>query len=87
VTEFGGRRRGARDRTGQHHRPGNVVVATVVATTVDQNSDVASIVEGVSRASGEARSGAETMSKVAGVTVTPALSPPRRETTTTVQAA
>jgi methyl-accepting chemotaxis protein len=44
-------------------------IATMVAATVDQqNSAVASIAEGVSRASGEARSGAEAMSKVAGVT-------------------
>jgi len=44
-------------------------IATTVAATVDQqNSAVASIAEGVSRASGEARSGAEAMSKVAGVT-------------------
>ena len=43
-------------------------IATMVAATVDQqNSAVASIAEGVSRASGEARSGAEAMSKVAGV--------------------
>jgi len=45
-------------------------IATMVAATVDeQNSAIASIAEGVSRASGEARSGAEAMSKVAGVTV------------------
>ncbi|MGH6727743.1 MAG: methyl-accepting chemotaxis protein, partial [Pseudolabrys sp.] len=44
-------------------------IATMVAATVDQqNSAVASIAEGVSRASGEARSGAQAMSKVAGVT-------------------
>jgi methyl-accepting chemotaxis protein len=44
-------------------------ITTMVAATVDQqNSAVASIAEGVSRASGEARSGAEAMSKVAGVT-------------------
>ena len=44
-------------------------IATMVAATVDQqNSAVASIAEGVNRASGEARSGAEAMSKVAGVT-------------------
>jgi methyl-accepting chemotaxis protein len=43
-------------------------IATMVAATVDQqNSAVASIAEGVNRASGEARSGAESMSKVAGV--------------------
>jgi methyl-accepting chemotaxis protein len=44
-------------------------IATTVAASVDQQtSAVASIAEGVSRASGEARSGAEAMSKVAGVT-------------------
>jgi methyl-accepting chemotaxis protein len=43
-------------------------IATMVAATVDQqNSAVASIAEGVSRASGEARVGAEAMSRVAGV--------------------
>jgi methyl-accepting chemotaxis protein len=44
-------------------------IATAVAATVDQqNSAVASIAEGVNRASGEARNGAEAMSRVAGVT-------------------
>jgi len=44
-------------------------IATMVAVTVDQqNSAVASIAEGVSRASGEARTGAEAMVRVAGVT-------------------
>ncbi|HEY0223533.1 MAG TPA: hypothetical protein VGC38_03385, partial [Pseudolabrys sp.] len=44
-------------------------IATMVAATVDQqNSAVASIAEGVSRASGEARTGAEAMSRVAGAT-------------------
>jgi len=44
-------------------------IATMVAATVDeQNSAVASIAEGVSRASGEARVGAEAMSRVTGVT-------------------
>jgi methyl-accepting chemotaxis protein len=44
-------------------------IATTVAATVDQqNSAVASIAEGVARASGEARVGAEAMSPVAGVT-------------------
>jgi len=44
-------------------------IATMVAATVDQqNSAVASIAEGVSRASGEARVGAEAMSRVADVT-------------------
>ncbi|HEY2755469.1 MAG TPA: HAMP domain-containing methyl-accepting chemotaxis protein [Pseudolabrys sp.] len=43
-------------------------IATMVAATVDQqNSAVASIAEGVNRASGEARGGAEAMSRVAGV--------------------
>ena len=45
-------------------------IATMVAATVDQqNSAVASIAEGVSRASVEARTGAEAMSRVAGVTI------------------
>ena len=44
-------------------------IATMVAATVDQqNSAVASIAEGVSRASDEARTGAEAMSRVAGIT-------------------
>src|SRR5215510_13747930 len=44
-------------------------IATMVAATVDQqNSAVTSIAEGVNRASGEARVGAEAMSRVAGVT-------------------
>jgi methyl-accepting chemotaxis protein len=44
-------------------------IATMVAATVDQqNSAVSSIAEGVNRASGEARIGAEAMSRVAGVT-------------------
>ncbi len=44
-------------------------IATMVAATVDQqNSAVASIAEGVNRASGEARIGAEAMSRVASVT-------------------
>ena len=44
-------------------------IATMVAATVDQqNSAVASIAEGVGRASGDARIGAEAMSRVAGVT-------------------
>jgi methyl-accepting chemotaxis protein len=43
-------------------------IATTVAATVDQqNSAVSSIAEGVSRASGEARVGAEAMVRVAGV--------------------
>ena len=44
-------------------------IATTVAATVDQqNAAVSVIAEGVSRASGEARNGAEAMSRVAGVT-------------------
>ena len=44
-------------------------IATTVAATVDQqNSAVVAIAEGVGRASGEARTGAESMSRVAGVT-------------------
>jgi methyl-accepting chemotaxis protein len=39
-----------------------------IATVGQQNSAVASIAEGVSRASGEARIGVEAMSRVAGVT-------------------
>jgi methyl-accepting chemotaxis protein len=43
-------------------------IATMVAATVDQqNSAVASIAEGVNRASSEARGGADAMSRVAGV--------------------
>ncbi|HET9716900.1 MAG TPA: HAMP domain-containing methyl-accepting chemotaxis protein [Pseudolabrys sp.] len=46
-------------------------IATTVAATVDQqNSAVASIAEGVGRASSEARVGADAMSRVAGVTST-----------------
>jgi methyl-accepting chemotaxis protein len=44
-------------------------IATMVATTVDQqNAAVSSIAEGVSRASGEAHTGAEAIVRVAGVT-------------------
>ncbi|MFA6266708.1 MAG: HAMP domain-containing methyl-accepting chemotaxis protein [Pseudolabrys sp.] len=44
-------------------------IATSVAATVEQqNSAVAAIAEGVSHASDEARTGAETMSRVSGVT-------------------
>lgn len=40
----------------------------MVAATVDrQNSAIASIAEGVGRASGEARNGADSMSRVSGV--------------------
>jgi methyl-accepting chemotaxis protein len=43
-------------------------IATTVAATVDQqNSAVSSIAEGVNRASGEARIGAEAMSRLAGI--------------------
>lgn len=43
-------------------------IATTVAATVDQqNSAVSSIAQGVNRASAEARTGAESMSRVAGV--------------------
>jgi len=43
-------------------------IATMVAATVDeQNSAVASIAQGVSRASAEARTGAESMSRVSGI--------------------
>ena len=41
----------------------------MVAMTVDQNPELASIVGGASRTSGEARCSAETISKVTGVTV------------------
>ena len=42
-------------------------IATTVASTVEeQNNAVASIAEGVNRASTEARSGADAMSRVAG---------------------
>nr|WP_168192692.1 methyl-accepting chemotaxis protein [Undibacter mobilis] len=45
-------------------------IATAVAATVEQqNAAVAVIAEGVSRASDEARTGAEAMSRVAGVTI------------------
>jgi methyl-accepting chemotaxis protein len=45
-------------------------IATAVAATVEQqNAAVAVITEGVSRASNDARTGAEAMSRVAGVTI------------------
>ena len=45
-------------------------IATSVAATVEQqNAAVAAIAEGVSRASNEARTGAEAMSRVTGVTI------------------
>jgi methyl-accepting chemotaxis protein len=44
-------------------------IATSVAATVDQqNTAVAIIAEGVNRASGEARGGADAMTRVAGAT-------------------
>ena len=46
----------------------SAIATTVAATVGQQNSAVTSIAEGVSRASGEARIGAEAMSRVAGVT-------------------
>jgi methyl-accepting chemotaxis protein len=42
------------------------IAANVAAAVEEQNAAVASIAEGVNRASGEARSGAEAMSRVAG---------------------
>ncbi len=45
-------------------------IATTVAATIDQqNSAFAAIADGVSRASGKARSGTEAMSKFAVVTI------------------
>jgi methyl-accepting chemotaxis protein len=46
----------------------SAIAVTVAATVDQQNSAVASIAEGVNRASGEARTGAEAMSRVSGVT-------------------
>ncbi|HZL31843.1 MAG TPA: HAMP domain-containing methyl-accepting chemotaxis protein [Pseudolabrys sp.] len=46
----------------------SAIAVTVAATVDQQNSAVASIAEGVNRASGEARNGAEAMSRVSGVT-------------------
>jgi methyl-accepting chemotaxis protein len=46
----------------------SAIATTVAATVGQQNSAVTSIAEGVCRASGEARIGAEAMSRVAGVT-------------------
>ena len=42
------------------------IAATVAATVEQQNHAVASIAEGVNRASNEARDGSEAMSRVAG---------------------
>ena len=47
----------------------SAIAATVAATVEEQNTAVASIGEGVSRASVEAKTGAESMSRVAGATV------------------
>ena len=44
------------------------IASTVAATVEEQNNAVASIAEGVNRASGEARTGADAMSRVAGAT-------------------
>jgi methyl-accepting chemotaxis protein len=47
----------------------STIAATVAATVEEQNNAVASIAAGVNRASVEARSGAEAMSRVAGATI------------------
>ena len=47
----------------------SAIAATVAATVEEQNIAVASIGEGVSRASVEAKTGAESMSRVAGATI------------------
>ena len=44
----------------------SAIASTVADTVEEQNQAVASIAEGVSLASGEARTGAEAMSRVAG---------------------
>ena len=44
----------------------SAIAATVATTVEEQNHAVASIAEGVNRASGEARRGAEAMGRVAG---------------------
>ena len=46
----------------------STIASTVAITVEEQNQAVANIAEGVHRASGEARSGAEAMSRVAGAT-------------------
>ena len=67
LDPVGRRRCTAGDRAGRCHRPRNV--GNCHAATVDKrNSAAASIAEGVSRASDEARIGAEAMSRVADVT-------------------
>jgi methyl-accepting chemotaxis protein len=47
----------------------STIAATVASTVEEQNNAVASIADGVNRASVEARTGAEAMSRVAGATV------------------
>jgi methyl-accepting chemotaxis protein len=47
----------------------SAIAATVAATVEEQNQAVALITEGVNRASSEARTGAEAMSRVAGATI------------------
>jgi len=47
----------------------SAIAATVAATVEEQNNAVASIAEGVNRASLEARTGADAMSRVAGASV------------------
>jgi len=44
------------------------IAAMVAGTAGQQNAAVLSITEGINRASGEARTGAEAMSRVSGVT-------------------
>jgi methyl-accepting chemotaxis protein len=45
------------------------IAATVACTVEEQNNAVASIAEGVNRASVEAKTGADAMSRVAGATI------------------
>jgi methyl-accepting chemotaxis protein len=47
----------------------SAIAATVASTVEEQNNAVASIADGVNRASIEARTGAEAMSRVAGATI------------------
>jgi methyl-accepting chemotaxis protein len=47
----------------------SMIASTVAATVEEQNNAVASIAEGVTRASSEAQTGAEAMSRVAGASV------------------
>ena len=46
----------------------SAIASTVAETVEEQNQAVTAIAEGVNRASSEARSGAEAMSRVAGAT-------------------